>query len=85
MIYTDGSHLIADTLPELHIFAKAMGLKKQWCRPGIKESANQAHYKIWGNTRKLIMRDERVKYIFPAQMSDSTNQPFLTVKSKQNG
>ncbi len=30
MIYTDGVHLIAGNLQELHIFAKSVGLKRQW-------------------------------------------------------
>ena len=30
MVYTDGVHLIADTLEELHAFAREMGLKPEW-------------------------------------------------------
>lgn len=30
MIYTDGIHLIGDSLEELHEFAKSIGLGKHW-------------------------------------------------------
>lgn len=60
MIYTDGSHITADTEPELHDFAKEMGLKRWWfCF---------CHYKIWGNVRKLIMRQPNVKRISPDEL-----------------
>jgi hypothetical protein len=30
MIYTDGTHLVADTEEELHTFAQKIGLKRKW-------------------------------------------------------
>lgn len=30
MIYTDGTHLVADYLQELHEFAQSVGLKRKW-------------------------------------------------------
>jgi len=31
MIYTDGTHIISDaSLEELHVFARKIGLKRQW-------------------------------------------------------
>lgn len=30
MIYTDGTHLVADTEDELHRFAQALGLQRKW-------------------------------------------------------
>jgi hypothetical protein len=30
MIYTDGKHLVADSIEELHTFAKEAGLRKEW-------------------------------------------------------
>lgn len=29
-VYTDGVHLVADSLPELHRFAKQLGLRREW-------------------------------------------------------
>ena len=36
MIYTDGTHLVADKLKELHEFAKRVGLKQEWFQMHIK-------------------------------------------------
>jgi len=30
MVYTDGIHLVADSLEELHEFAHKIGLKREW-------------------------------------------------------
>lgn len=30
MVYTDGIHLVADSLEELHRFARGIGLRKSW-------------------------------------------------------
>lgn len=30
MIYTDGVHLVGDTLSELHAFVRKMGFKREW-------------------------------------------------------
>ena len=30
MVYTDGIHLVADTVHELHLFARSIGLKRSW-------------------------------------------------------
>lgn len=29
-VYTDGMHLIADSLQELHVFAAYLGLRREW-------------------------------------------------------
>ncbi len=35
MIYTDGTHLVADTLDELHLFAQdTLGFKPDWFQSG---------------------------------------------------
>jgi hypothetical protein len=43
MIYTDGIHLIADTLPELHKFALSIGLKRHFFE-GVKK--RHPHYDL---------------------------------------
>ncbi len=36
MVYTDGFHLIAESIPELHAFAKSIGLSGYWFNSKIK-------------------------------------------------
>lgn len=45
MVYTDGIHLIADTLDELHKFAKQIGLNKCWF-----ENHRKPHYDLMLST-----------------------------------
>jgi hypothetical protein len=44
MVYTDGSHLIADSKNELHTFAASIGLKRCWFQN--KKGKNHPHYDI---------------------------------------
>lgn len=59
MIYTDGVHLIAGNLQELHIFAKSVGLKRQW----FQERSHHPHYDITTSRmlRRILSRDMVVK------------------------
>lgn len=45
MIYTDGIHLVADTLEELHLFAKQIGLKFEW----FQNKKKHPHYDIFNS------------------------------------
>lgn len=47
--YTDGTHLVADSLAELHRFARRMRLKRDWYQDG-----RWPHYDL--TTRKAIVR-----------------------------
>ena len=50
MVYTDGIHLVADTLDELHAFALKIGLKRDWF-----QYRGYPHYDLMGGmTRKAI-------------------------------
>lgn len=51
MVYTDGVHLIADSLSELHDFAKSIGLKRCWFQN--KRGKNHPHYDL---TNKHILQ-----------------------------
>ena len=44
MVYTDGVHLIADTVHELHVFARRLGLKREW----FQDKAKIQHYDLLG-------------------------------------
>ncbi|MBA7529770.1 hypothetical protein ES705_21969 [subsurface metagenome] len=47
MVYTDGIHLVADNLEELHKFARRIGLRKEWF-----QDKKIPHYDIWGSKLK---------------------------------
>ncbi len=53
MVKTNGNILFADTLSELLKFARAMGMSEAW----LQGEREQPHFKIFGNCRKLIMRE----------------------------
>jgi len=60
MIYTDRSHLVADTTKELHEFAEKVGLKRKW----FQDHEDHPHYDI--TTRRMfnkIMAEENVKIV----------------------
>jgi hypothetical protein len=40
MVYTDGVHLVADTLDELHAFAESIGMKRSW----FQDHPRHPHY-----------------------------------------
>jgi len=42
MIYTDGTHLIGDSLEELHEFAQGVGLKREW----FQDHPRHPHYDL---------------------------------------
>jgi len=52
MIYTDGSHLVADTIDELHSFALSIGMKKEWFR-----NTTMPHYSIHGRIREKALKE----------------------------
>lgn len=51
MIFTDGTHLIADTLTELHEFAQSLGLKREWFQP-----KSYPHYDLFRGKPKLALK-----------------------------
>jgi len=50
--YDTMSHLVADTLEELHAFAKRIGLRQEW----FQEHEKLPHYDITENMRALAVR-----------------------------
>lgn len=48
---TDGVHLLADSLSELHEFAKTIGLKRRWFQP-----TSSPHYDVWGIMKKRAVK-----------------------------
>jgi len=66
MIYTDGTHLVGDSLQELHRFARSVGLKKEW----FQEHPRHPHYDIT-TPRKLrkILNTNRVTMVSKRQIA----------------
>jgi hypothetical protein len=53
MVYYDGIHLSADTLDELHSFAKECGLKMEW----FQNHHKHPHYDVWGGrNERMVLR-----------------------------
>ena len=50
MIYTDGTHLVADSLTELHKFALSIGLRHDW----FQDHPRHPHYDL--TTRRVAAR-----------------------------
>lgn len=48
---TESCHLVADTLAELHAFAKRLGLKRAWF-----QSLSYPHYDLTPNKRALAVK-----------------------------
>ena len=51
-VYSDGEHLIATSLPELHAFAQSIGLKREWY-----QDRRIAHYDL--TTARMITKAHR--------------------------
>lgn len=51
MIYTDGIHIVADSLDELHHFAEFVELKRCW----FEKARTHPHYDIPPTMRKKYM------------------------------
>ncbi len=50
MVYSDGVHLVADTLEELHAFAQTMELQREW----FQDHPRHPHYDL--TTRRAARR-----------------------------
>lgn len=48
---TESCHMVADTLEELHAFAKRLALKRAWFQP-----SSYPHYDLTPNKRALAVR-----------------------------
>lgn len=53
MIYTDGVHLVADSLDELHNFADKIGMKRSW----FQYSKKHPHYDLLGSKKALAIKE----------------------------
>ena len=68
MVYTDGTHLVADTLIELHKFADKIGLKREWF-----QDHQIPHYDIFGC---------KIKRALEAGVVAATTRELIKMKKK---
>lgn len=47
-VYTDGVHLVADTIEELHAFAESIGMKRKWF-----QNHRKPHYDLLGRRAEI--------------------------------
>lgn len=66
MVYTDGSHLIADSLDELYAYATKMKLNWDWLHLAGKNV--HPHFDICGQVRKRVLADNEVKIVSPREI-----------------
>ncbi len=66
MLYTDGVHLISDSLTKLCAYAGTIGLNPEWLQLGAKNI--HPHFKICGNVRRRVLQDKRVKQVSPKEI-----------------
>lgn len=72
MVYTDGIHLIADSLEELHSFAARIGLRRCWYDPNPKHP----HYDLMkGKVNRQIMYAKAVC----AGAEQKTSRELITI------
>jgi hypothetical protein len=64
MIYSDGTHVIADTLVELHAFAKSVGIKRCW----FHYHPRHPHYDTTGKRKLLVEASPLVKFVSSKQI-----------------
>jgi hypothetical protein len=61
MIYTDGAHLIAESLDELCSYADKIGLNRYWLQLSGKNL--HPHFDICGKVKERILADVSVKKV----------------------
>jgi hypothetical protein len=60
MLYTDGIHLVADSLDELHSYSKMIGIGKHWFE-GVKKG--HPHYDIPERMKMEIQWNPAIKKV----------------------
>ena len=73
MLYTDGIHLVADDLNELHIKSALLGISRYWYH-GVKKG--HPHYDIPKNKRDSAVVFERfdIEYVRPRDILEKSRE-----------
>lgn len=59
MIYTDGVHIVADSLEELHIYMQSIGIKRCW----YEKAKRHPHYDIPKMAMRMVWYQISIKKI----------------------
>lgn len=73
MIYTDGTHLVADSRDELHTYAKRIGLKKCWYHFHILHP----HYDMPNYIKLIVSKDTKVNKVRPREVLEISRRLSL--------
>lgn len=66
MVYTDGVHLVAESLAELCSYAQKIGLNQEWLQ--IMGRKIHPHLDICGKVRQRVLADSNVKKVSPKEI-----------------
>lgn len=61
MLYTDGAHLVADSLQELYTYARKMRINWDWLHASGRNF--HPHFDICGEVRKRVLADTAVRVV----------------------
>lgn len=61
MVYTDGVHLVAESVQELLEYAHKIGLNTQWMH--LMGKLVHPHFDICGKVKQRVLADEQVKQV----------------------
>jgi hypothetical protein len=61
MLYTDGAHLIGESLAELCTYADKIGLNRYWLH--LQGRSIHPHFDICGKVKERILTDRNVKQV----------------------
>lgn len=79
-VFTDGKHLVADTIEELHAFAKSIHIHRCWFDGNKKK---HPHYDLYKIEKKRLVRDLHKLERALANGAELVNMRQVLIVSKQ--
>lgn len=74
MLYTDRTHLVADTLTELHEFCKSVGIKRCWYEGYRKR---HPHYDLNASNLQKVIGNNKVKIVTPQELLHYAKKAYI--------
>ncbi len=82
MLYTDGAHLIADSLEELHAYALKMNLNWDWLHYSGKNF--HPHFDICGHVRQRVLADAQVLVVSTSRIVELCKLNFRLPETERD-